>query len=116
MTIDEILRTIAHLILIPSTAFLGVRVWNATTMPAAIQRPVAVFLWLQASLYALVTIELLMARLWQPAPWLFWWNTTINMAQAMTTLYVIRRAMGLRRAAVAVVVALATLVVRGRHG
>lgn len=116
MTTEEILRTIAHLILIPSTALLGVRVWNAATMPAATQRPAALFLWLQAGIYALVTLELLLARFWQPAPWLFWCGTAINMAQAVTTLYVLRRAMSLRRTATAIVVTLLALMIRGRQG
>ena len=42
MSIDEILRTIMYVLLIPGLAYLGVRVWNAVVMPEVLRRPIAV--------------------------------------------------------------------------
>ena len=51
MSIDEILRTIMYVLLIPGLAYLGVRVWNAVVMPEVLRRPIAVMLWLQSGIY-----------------------------------------------------------------
>ena len=88
MSIDEILRTIMYVLLIPGLAYLGVRVWNAVVMPEVLRRPIAVMLWLQSGIYTLFMVGLLSLRLWQPLPVLLWVNTSLIAAQSLTIVYI----------------------------
>jgi len=88
MSIDEILRTIMYVLLIPGLAYLGVRVWNAVVMPEVLRRPIAVMLWLQSGIYTLFMVGLLSLRLWQPWPVLLWVNTSLIAAQSLTIVYI----------------------------
>lgn len=98
MSIDEILRTVAYIIMILFVPYVGVRVWNAVVMPDELRRPVAAFLWLQASIYTLLMSGLLLLRLWQPQPVLLYVNTALITAQAAIVLLVALRMSRLRRA------------------
>ncbi len=89
MSIDETIRAFAYALMIASFAYIGVRVWNATVMPEMLRRPVAVLLWLQATIYALIMTGLLLLRLAHPVPWLLWVNTALIAAQAGVCLYVL---------------------------
>lgn len=88
MSIDEILRTIMYVLLIPGLAYLGVRVWNAVVMPEVLRRPIAVMLWLQSGIYTLFMVGLLSLRLWQPLPVLLWVNTSLIAAQSLMIVYI----------------------------
>ena len=89
MSIDEILRTIMYVLLIPGLAYLGVRVWNAVVMPEVLRRPIAVLLWLQSGIYTLFMVGLLTLRIMQrPATVLLWLNTVLIMAQALLIVYI----------------------------
>ena len=91
MSIDEIARTISYVVIILFVPYIGVRVWNAVVMPDELRRPVAAFLWLQASVYTLLMAGLLLLRLWQPVPLLLWVNTAFIIAQAAVVLVVALR-------------------------
>lgn len=88
MSIDEILRTIMYVLLIPGLAYLGVRVWNAVVMPEVLRRPIAVMLWLQSGIYMLFMVDLLALRLWQPLPFLLWVNTVFIASQSLLIVYI----------------------------
>lgn len=88
MSIDELIRTASYIVLILFVPHIGVRVWNAVVMPDELRRPVAVFLWLQASIYTLIMTGLLLLRLWQPSFVLLYVNTTLIVAQAVIVLVV----------------------------
>jgi hypothetical protein len=88
MSIDEILRTIMYVLLIPGLAYLGVRVWNAVVMPEVLRRPIAVMLWLQSGIYSLFMVGLLALRLWQPLPVLLWVNTAMIASQSLLIVYI----------------------------
>jgi len=88
MSIDEILRTIMYVLLIPGLAYLGVRVWNAVVMPEVLRRPIAVLLWLQSGIYMLFMVGLLALRLWQPLPFLLWVNTVFIASQSLLIVYI----------------------------
>ena len=111
MSSDEVLRTIWYTVTIPGAAYIGVRVWNAMMMPASLRRPVAIFFWLQASIYVLFMVGLLLLRLWQPVPLLLWLNTGLIGAQALTVVYVILRMRKGRAGLAAVVLTMALLAV-----
>ena len=100
MSVDEILRTISYCVMIPGAFYVGVRVWNAAIMPPGIRRPVAMFLWLQSSIYALFMIGLFLLRLWQPVEALVWLNTFLIMTQAVMILVVILHLSLLRKIAI----------------
>ena len=91
MSIDELLRTVAYIIMILFVPYVGVRVWNAVVMPDELRRPVAAFLWLQAAIYTLLMSGLLLLRLWQPQPVLIYVNTALITAQAAIVLLVALR-------------------------
>ena len=88
MSIDELIRTASYIVMIPFLPYIGVRVWNAVVMPDELRRPVAIFLWLQASIYTLIMAGLLLLRLWQPSFVLLYVNTTLIAAQAVIVLVV----------------------------
>lgn len=89
MSTDEVIRALAYALMVASFAYIGVRVWNATMMPDMLRRPVAVLLWLQAAIYALIMIGLLLLRLAHPVPALVWLNTALIMTQAVVCVGVI---------------------------
>ena len=89
MSTDEVIRALAYALMVASFAYIGVRVWNATMMPDLLRRPVAVLLWLQAAIYALIMIGLLLLRLAHPVPALVWLNTALITTQAVVCVYVI---------------------------
>ena len=91
MSIDELLRTVAYIIMILFVPYVGVRVWNAVVMPDELRRPVAMFLWLQAAIYTLFMAGLLLLRLWQAVPLLLWVNTAFIITQAIIVLIVALR-------------------------
>ena len=103
MAIDEILRSFSYAGLIAAIAFIGVRVWNAAMMPDMLRRPVAVILWLQASIYLLIMVGLLLLRFHHAIPPLVYLNTALIFGQAVTAWYVVLRLLG-RRAIHAVMV------------
>lgn len=88
MSTDELIRTASYIVMILFVPYIGVRVWNAVVMPDELRRPVAVFLWLQASIYTLIMAGLLLLRLWQPSFVLLYVNTTLIAAQAIIVLVV----------------------------
>lgn len=88
MSIDEILRTIMYVLLIPGLAYLGIRVWNAVVMPDVLRRPIAVLLWLQSGIYMLFMVGLLALRLWQLLPFLLWVNTVFIASQSLLIVYI----------------------------
>ena len=88
MSIDELLRTASYVVMILLVPYIGVRVWNAVVMPDELRRPVAMFLWLQASIYTLFMAGLLLLRLWHSVPLLLWVNTAFIIAQAAIVLIV----------------------------
>lgn len=88
MSIDEILRTIMYVLLVPGLAYLGVRVWNAVAMPEVLRRPIAVLLWLQSGIYMLFMVGPLALRLWQPLPFLLWVNTVFIASQSLMIVYI----------------------------
>lgn len=45
-----------YAVLSPGAAAMGVMVWNAVVVPRGLRRPVAVFLWLQAAIYAVLLV------------------------------------------------------------
>ena len=98
MSTDELIRTASYIVMILFVPYIGVRVWNAVVMPAELRRPVAVFLWLQASIYTLIMAGLLLLRLWQPSFVLLYVNTTLIAAQAVIVLVVALRMSKLRKA------------------
>ena len=98
MSIDEIVRTCAYIVMILFVPYIGVRVWNAAVMPDELRRPVAVFLWLQAAIYTLFMAGLLLLRLWHPSALMLWVNTCFIVAQAIVVLIVAVRMSRLRRA------------------
>ena len=75
MSADEVVRAMSYAVMIAAFGYIGVRVWNATVMPEMLRRPVAVLLWLQGAIYALIMIGLLLLRLAHPVPALLWVNT-----------------------------------------
>lgn len=83
MSVDEIMRVMAYTVLVPGTAYLGVRIWNAWVMPEELRKPIAMFLWVQASIYTLFMIGLLLTRLWHPIPFLLYINTVLIGTQAI---------------------------------
>ena len=91
MSIDELLRTASYVVMILLVPYVAVRVWNAVVMPDELRRPVAMFLWLQASIYTLFMAGLLLLRLWEPVPLLLWVNTAFIIAQAAVVLVVALR-------------------------
>ena len=68
MSADEVVRAMSYAVMIAAFGYIGVRVWNATVMPEMLRRPVAVLLWLQGAIYALIMIGLLLLRLAHPVP------------------------------------------------
>lgn len=113
MSFDEIARAISYCVIIPGAAYVGVRVWNAIVMPESLRRPVALFLWLQASIYTLFMVGLFLLRLWHPMPNLLLLNTGLIVAQALIVLYVIGRIWRLHQAMVAIVALAAVLFLAG---
>jgi hypothetical protein len=115
MSIDEILRTVAYIIMILFVPYIGVRVWNAVVMPDELRRPVAVLLWLQAGIYTLFMTGLLLLRLWQASPFLLWVNTMLITAQAVIVLIVAMKMSKLHKARLiqSVMLAFATLIIGG---
>ena len=87
MSTDEVIRALAYALMVAGFAYIGVRVWNATMMPDLLRRPVAVLLWLQAAIYALIMIGLLLLRLAHPVPALVWLNTALITTQAVVCVY-----------------------------
>lgn len=96
MSIDEVIRTFSYAGLIAAIAFIGVRVWNAAMMPDLLRRPVALILWLQASIYLLIMVGLLLLRFHHVIPPLVWVNTALIFAQAVTAWYVVVKMLGRR--------------------
>ncbi len=88
MSADEVVRALSYAVMIAAFGYIGVRVWNETVMPEMLRRPVAVLLWLQGAIYALIMIGLLLLRLAHPVPALLWLNTALILAQAMVCVYV----------------------------
>ena len=78
--------------------YIGVRVWNAVVMPDELRRPVAMFLWLQASIYTLLMTGLLLLRLWKPSPFMLYVNTALIATQSVTVIFVAVRMSRLRAA------------------
>ncbi len=89
MSADEVVRAMSYAVMIAAFGYIGVRVWNATVMPEMLRRPVAVLLWLQGAIYALIMIGLLLLRLAHPVPALLWVNTGLILAQALVCVFVI---------------------------
>ena len=89
MSTDEVIRALAYALMVASFAYIGVRVWNAAVMPDMLRRPVAVLLWLQAAIYSLIMIGLLLLRLAHPVPALVWLNTALITTQAVVCVGVI---------------------------
>jgi len=114
MSTDEVIRALAYALMVASFAYIGVRVWNATMMPDMLRRPVAVLLWLQASIYALIMIGLLLLRLAHPVPALVWLNTALITTQAVVCLYVLVQVF--RRQAARLIAVLLAAVVVGMKG
>jgi len=110
MAVDEVVRVFSYAGLIAAVAFIGVRVWNATMMPDLLRRPVAVILWLQASIYLLIMVGLLLLRFHHVIPPLVYLNTALIFAQAVTAWYVVVKMLGRRMVHVAVFVLLALIV------
>jgi hypothetical protein len=102
---DEIIRAIGYCILIPGSAYVGVRIWNAAIMPDRLRRPVATFLWLQSAIYTLLMTGLFLSRLWHPQPALLWLNTFLIIAQACTVIIVLVRVSRIKRAVMLLVLA-----------
>ena len=98
MSTDELIRTASYIVMILFVPYIGVRVWNAVVMPAELRRPVALFLWLQASIYTLIMAGLLLLRLWQPSTLLLYVNTVLIAVQAVIVLVVALRMSKLRKA------------------
>lgn len=98
MTWDELLRILFYCTLVSGGTFTGVKVWNASMMPHELRRPVAVFFWLQAAIYALLMISLLLTINGQSSPPLRWLNTILIGFQACTVLAVAVRAARFRKA------------------
>lgn len=98
MSIDELSRASDYIIMLLLVPYVGVRVWNAAVMPDELRRPVAVFLWLQAAIYALLMVGLLLLRLWEPIPPLVWVNTVFIKLQMITVVVVALRMSKLRKA------------------
>ena len=96
MAIDEILRSFSYAGLIAAIAFIGVRVWDAAMMPDMLRRPVAVILWLQASIYLLIMVGLLLLRFHHAIPPLVYLNTALIFGQAVTAWYVVVKMLGRR--------------------
>jgi len=88
MSIDEMSRAFDYIIIVLLVPHIGVRVWNAVVMPDELRRPVAVFLWLQAAIYAFFMIGLLLLRLWQPSETMVWMNTILIKVQMLTAVVV----------------------------
>ena len=88
MSIDELSRSFDYIIIIFLAPVIATRVWNAVVMPDELRRPVAVFLWLQAAIYALFMVGLILLRLWEPVPWLVWVNTIFIKLQMLTVVIV----------------------------
>lgn len=107
MSIDELIRTFAYVLMILFVPYIGVRVWNAVVMPDELRRPVAVFLWLQAAIYTLFMAGLILLRLWQPSPLMLWVNTLFIVAQAIVVLVVALRMSKMHAARLIQVIALA---------
>ena len=114
MSIDEVVRAIAYASMIASLGYIGVRVWNETAMSEVLRRPVAVLLWLQAGIYTLIMLGLLLLRLAHPIPGLVWLNTGLITVQAVVCVYVI--VLVFRRHAARVLVALVAVTVLLRGG
>ena len=112
MSTDEVIRALSYALMVASFAYIGVRVWNATLMPDMLRRPVAVLLWLQAAIYALIMIGLLLLRLAHPVPALVWLNTALITTQAAVCGYVMVQVFR-RQAARMIAVLLAFGVMRG---
>lgn len=97
MSRDEVIRTIAYIVMMPGLSYVGVRVWNAVIMPEELRRPVAITLWLQSAIYMLLMAGLLLTRLWQPVPGLLYLNTIFILMQAAMIVLVCVRVSRLRR-------------------
>ena len=113
MSIDDVLRTIAYIVIIPGATYTGVKVWNAHVMPEHLRRPVAVFLFLQSAIYTLFMVGLILVRLWHSVPALLWVNTAFIFSQAIVVAIVVLRLSRSRRAIVSVVFMLAALLLGG---
>jgi len=88
MSADEVVRAMSYAVMIAAFGYIGVRVWNATVMPEMLRRPVALLLWLQGAIYALIMIGLLLLRLAHPVPALLWVNTGLILTQALVCVFV----------------------------
>lgn len=91
MSTDEVVRALSYAVMIAGFSYIGVRVWNAVMMPEMLRRPVAVLLWLQGAIYALIMVGLLLSRLWHSVPVLLLANTCLIAAQATVCVYVIAK-------------------------
>lgn len=89
MSIDELVRSFAYVVMIPGLSLVGVFVWNSQVMSPSLRRPVALMLWLQACIYTLFMVGLLLLRLWEPSRMCLLLNTTLIISQAVTVWVVI---------------------------
>lgn len=105
MGFDEVLRAMAYASMVASLAYIGVRVWNAAMMPDTLRRPVAILLWLQASIYALIMAGLLLLRLAHPIPGLLYMNTALITLQALVCVSVVVRMIRFRALRLAILFA-----------
>ena len=113
MSTDEVIRALAYALMVASFAYIGVRVWNATMMPDMLRQPVAVLLWLQAAIYSLIMIGLLLLRLAHPVPALVWLNTALITTQAVVCVFVMVQVFRHQAARMIAVLLAVLMMVRG---
>lgn len=115
MAADEIIRTLAYIVIIPLAGYVGVRVWNALIMPIDLRRHVAIFLWLQSAIYTMLMVGLLLLRLWHSVPILLWLNTVFIVSQAVVLIVVVVQANRVRAARLlqALILLTTILILRG---
>lgn len=97
MSPDEIMRALFYSFIIPGATYMGVRVWNGVIMPPELRRPIAIWLWLQAAIYAMFMVGLFLLRLWNPSQALLWFNTMLIGLQAATTIAAVVQVSRLRK-------------------